>query len=372
MPTLLGSKSHPPPVPYGGRLMFTQSWEDPACDLAALRAQPGETIFAIISGCDNVFGFLLTDPARVIAVDLNPTQAYLLELKRAAFRQTSHAEMLELLGVRASTRRRSLYARLRGDLSPAALEFWDAHQPWFDLGLLTQGGFERYYALVRTLLRIVIGRHRLKKLFSLEPGAQREFYDREWDTWRWRTLLRLVCSKYVLGKRLDPTWFTHAEVSSFGEHFTRIAEHAVAELPARTNYFVAQLLLGRYLDEDTVPDYLRAEHFETIRRREDRISAVIADVGAAIEGLNPQSIDCFALSNVFEYSPQDLFEQTLPALLRAARPGARFALRNLLAPRRLADHAEFRVDARLSARLRDADRGFIYSRFEAATLANAT
>ena len=54
--------------------MFTQSWEDPACDLAALAVQPGETIFAIISGCDNVLGFLLADPARVIAVDLNPTQ----------------------------------------------------------------------------------------------------------------------------------------------------------------------------------------------------------------------------------------------------------------------------------------------------------
>jgi S-adenosylmethionine-diacylglycerol 3-amino-3-carboxypropyl transferase len=351
--------------------MFTQSWEDPACDLAALAVQPGETVFAIISGCDNVLGFLLADPARVIAVDLNPTQGYLLELKRGAFRQTSHAEMLELLGVRASSRRRALYTRLRGDLSPAALGFWDAHQPWLDLGLLAQGGFERYYALVRTLLRVIIGPRRLKKLFALPPGGQREFYDREWDTWRWRTLLRLVCSKYVLGKRLDPSWFTHAEVSSFGEHFTRIAEHAVAVLPARTNYFLAQLLLGRYLNEDMMPDYLRAEHFETIRRRENRISAVIADVGAAIETLNPQSVDCFALSNVFEYSPLDLFEQTLPALIRAARPGARFALRNLLAPRRLADHAEFRVDVELSARLRDADRGFIYSRFEAATLANA-
>ena len=178
---------------------------------------------------------------------------------------------------------------------------------------------------MRTLLRLVIGRSRLKKLFALQPGAQREFYDREWDTWRWRTLLRLVCSKYVLGKRLDPSWFTHAEVASFGEHFTRIAEHAVAELPARTNYFVAQLLLGCYFNEDTVLDYLRAENFETIRRCEDRITAVIADVGAAIETLNPQSVDCFALSNVFEYSPPDLFEQTLPVPIRAARPGARFA-----------------------------------------------
>src|SRR5438045_4090672 len=52
-------------LPYGGRLMFTQSWEDPACDRRALRPSPGETIFAITSGGDNVLEFLLTDPEQV-------------------------------------------------------------------------------------------------------------------------------------------------------------------------------------------------------------------------------------------------------------------------------------------------------------------
>jgi S-adenosylmethionine-diacylglycerol 3-amino-3-carboxypropyl transferase len=349
--------------------MFTQSWEDPACDLAALRPQPGETIFAIISGCDNVFGLLLSDPAEIIAVDLNPTQAYLLELKRAAFRRLAYAEMLNLLGVRAGTERQRLYQRLREDLSPAALEFWDARKKWFDQGLLACGGFERYYAMCRAMLRVVIGGRRLRRLFTLRLAEQRAFYVQEWDTWRWRALVRIACSKYVLGRRLDPSWFTHAEVPSFGGHFASLVEHAVAELPARTNYFLAQLFLGRYVDEVIVPDYLRPEHFETIRQRLDRITPVTADVCVAVQALGRQSVDCFALSNVFEYSPRVLFEQTLSALVRAARPGARFVLRNLLAPRRLADHAEFLVDAALSARLRDADRGFIYSSFEAATLA---
>jgi S-adenosylmethionine-diacylglycerol 3-amino-3-carboxypropyl transferase len=300
---------------------------------------------------------------------LNPTQVYLLELKRAAFRRLAHHEMLVLLGVRSGADPRRLYQTLRPDLGPAALAFWDGRLDWFGQGLLARGGFERYYAMCRAMLRIVIGRRRLERLFTLSAAEQRSFYIREWDTWRWRTLLRIACSKYVLGKRLDPAWFAHAEISSFGAHFAKLAEHAVAELPARSNYFLAQIFLGRYLDETTVPDYLRAENFETIRQRIDRITPVMADIGAAVSALAPQSVNCFALSNVFEYSPAALFERTLAALVRAARPGARFALRNLLAPRRLADQPEFSVDAALSAQLRDADRGFIYSRFEAATLA---
>jgi S-adenosylmethionine:diacylglycerol 3-amino-3-carboxypropyl transferase len=91
-------------------------------------------------------------------------------------------------------------------------------------------------------------------------------------------------------------------------------------------------------------------------------------VGDALAALPPRSVDCFALSNVFEYSPADLFRRSVEELTRVARSGARFALRNLLAPRRLASDPRFLVDEALSERLRWADRGFIYSRFEAARL----
>jgi S-adenosylmethionine-diacylglycerol 3-amino-3-carboxypropyl transferase len=359
----------PSPAPYEGRLMFTQSWEDPACDIEALRPQPGENLLAITSGCDNVLGFLLTDPARIFAVDINPAQTHLLELKMAAFRRLTHSEMLLLLGIPAGAGAPRLYLRLREELSPAALAFWDAHQAWFDRGLLTQGGFERYFAMLRSLLAFAVGRRCLERLFTLKPQQQREYYDQRWNTWRWRALIRIGCSRFVLGKRLDPSWFVHAEANSFGKHFTRLAEHAIADLPVRPNYFLAQILLGRYLDENTVPEYLRQRNFETIRHRLDRITAVTTDIGAAVDGLAPHSVDCFALSNVFEYSPRALFVRTCEALARVARPGARFALRNLLAPRRLADFPAFHVDATLSARLRDADRGFIYRGFEAARLA---
>lgn len=369
MPTSLASDANSSPPPYAGRLMFTQSWEDPACDIAALRPQPGETLLAITSGCDNVLGFLLADPARIVAVDINPAQTYLFELKRAAFRTLAHAEMLAFLGVGGGGGASRLYPRLREELSPPAQQYWDAHRAWFDRGLLLQGGFERYFAMLRSVLGIAIGRRRLEHLFTLRQPEQREYYEREWNTLRWQALVRAGCSRWVLGKSLDPTWFVHAETASFGGHFARHTEHAIADLPARSNYFLAQMLLGRYLDADAVPEYLRPGNFDTIRARLDRITVVTADIGDAIEALAPRSVDCFALSNVFEYSARSVFERTCAGLERAARPGARFALRNLLAPRRLADVAAFRVDAAIGARLRDADRGFIYAGFEAATLA---
>src|SRR5690606_9807357 len=98
-PTIRQAVADTTEFPYGGRLMFTQSWEDPACDLRALCPKSGDVLFAITSGADNVLEFLLSDPAFVLAVDLNPTQNYLFELKAAGFATLRHAELLQLLGV---------------------------------------------------------------------------------------------------------------------------------------------------------------------------------------------------------------------------------------------------------------------------------
>lgn len=64
--------------------MFAQSWEDPDCDRAALRIAPGERALAVTSGGDNVLDLLRDDPAAIVAIDLNPAQAWLFELKREA------------------------------------------------------------------------------------------------------------------------------------------------------------------------------------------------------------------------------------------------------------------------------------------------
>jgi S-adenosylmethionine-diacylglycerol 3-amino-3-carboxypropyl transferase len=352
--------------------MFAQSWEDPACDLAALSVRPGETMVAITSGGDNVLSFLIADPARIFSIDINPLQTAMLGLKMAAFRRLDHSELLELLGVRPPVDAWALYHRIRGDLPESAQRFWDQKEPWFRHGLLSQGGFERYFGILRKIVRLAVGRRTVERLFATDPGAQQDFYDRKWNNARWRFLVRIGCSRWVLGRALDPSWFADSQTESFGDHFRDLGEHALANLPACSNYFLSQILRGEYLDESAMPDYLRPEHFALIRSRLERVQPITSDIGDALGQLPERSVDVFALSNVFEYGPAQLFEGTKVEILRTARPGARVCLRNLLAPRRLADDPAFEVDVDLSERLRLADRGFIYKRFEAAVVKSRT
>jgi len=358
------------------RLLFAQCWEDPELDRASLRVGPDDTVLSVTSGGCNTLSLAVLEPARIIAVDLNPTQNHLLELKIAGARRLDHGEYLELLGVRPSVRRFALYRALRGDLSPDARAYWDAARSAIATGVLHSGRYERYLGAFRRLLHVIHGRSAVERLFeacSLEE--QRRFYQERWNTRAWRMFFRVFFSRPVLGlKGLDPRFFTYVDgVESFGEHFRSLARHALVDLPIRDNYFVAQICLGRYLDEHHVPPYLRMDNFDALRRSVDRIEILTGEMGSILANLSSDSIDCFNLSNVFEWVPEETFGQMLLEVHRVARHGARLCYRNLLVRRRQPAALEslFLADGELASRLLRQDRSFVYSHFEVASVRKA-
>ena len=79
------------------RLVYTQIWEDPEADLAALRLPVGSTIVTISSGGCNALSYLTAQPAQVFAVDLN--EAHLSLAQAQAGRASGVLEICRLLAV---------------------------------------------------------------------------------------------------------------------------------------------------------------------------------------------------------------------------------------------------------------------------------
>jgi S-adenosylmethionine-diacylglycerol 3-amino-3-carboxypropyl transferase len=358
--------------PVFERLLFAQYWEDPQMDREALRVGPGKALFSVTSGGCTPLSLALQDPARVIAVDLNAAQSHLLELKIAGAKALEHDGYLELLGVTPSRRRQQLFAACRPKLSPNARRYWDAHLRAIEAGVLRAGRYERYLEAFRRLLILLQGRRRIESLF--QPRAleeRRRFYDEVWDTRAWRLFFRVFFSRTILGRAgLDPKFFTYVDgIGDFGEHFRRLARHVLVDLAPEENYFLAQICLGRYLNARALPPYLRAENFGHLRAVVDRIEIVTDEVAAALAALPDDSVDSFALSNVFEWVSPEAFERMLREIHRVARPGARLCYRNLLVRRAhlAALDGLFRPEDALAARLLFQDRSFVYSHFEVAT-----
>src|SRR5260370_21934837 len=109
------------------RRVYTQIWEDPEADLAALQLPLGSTIVCISSGGCNALSYLTARPAQVYAVDLNEAHLSLLELKLAGLRALSdYAHFWQFFGEGASAANAGLYRdRLRPAPGADPRAYWD-------------------------------------------------------------------------------------------------------------------------------------------------------------------------------------------------------------------------------------------------------
>src|SRR6266849_41111 len=109
------------------RLVYTQIWEDPEADLAALRLPVGSTIVTISSGGCNALSYLTAQPAQVYAVDPNEAHLALLKLKLAGIRAFSrYSDYWQFIGEAASPVNAQLYReRQHPMLDDDARAYWD-------------------------------------------------------------------------------------------------------------------------------------------------------------------------------------------------------------------------------------------------------
>jgi len=346
-------------------IRYAQCWEDADVVLEALDIRPGDVCFSVGSGGENTLSMLSRAPSEVVAVDLSPAQVACLELKAAGFRALSYAELLELVGLTASTRHRALYQTVRAALSTSARAYWDSNQAVLERGLVSSGKFERYFRLFRQwILPLIHSRRRVDELFEpRDPTQRRRFYRERWDNWRWRALLRLFFSRAVMGRLgRDPSFFRYVEGAVAAPIFTR-TEHALAELDPSKNAYLQWVAYGRFVS--ALPHAWRAENFEAIRASAHRLRVEVESVETALARAAERSIDRFNLSDILEYVSERGSEQLFDEIVRCGRPGGRVAYWNMQARRRRPQRLAARLHTleELGQRLHHDAMTFFYSAF---------
>jgi S-adenosylmethionine-diacylglycerol 3-amino-3-carboxypropyl transferase len=347
----------------GALIRYAQCWEDADVLLDALAVKPGEVCVSICSGGDNTLSLLARTPARVIAVDCSAAQLACLDLRRAAYGNLDHGELLELMGARPSARRLALYQRLRPHLMRDTQIVWDARPAQIARGIGSAGRFERYMALFRRfLLPLAHGQARRLALFEPRDGAERRnFYTTRWNNRRWRGLMRAYCSRIVsahVGR--EPAFFRYVRGPVAQQVLDRL-ERVLCELEPVMNPYLHWMVFGTY--GNALPHALRPENFAVIRTALDRLELHHGSLESLLQTLPAASVHAFNLSDVFEYLSPEQTDAVYDAIARVAADGARILCWNTFVPRgrpaRLADRIRPRPD--VADPLARADKLFFYS-----------
>lgn len=186
---------------FGDEYIYAFTWEDSRVDSRLLKINSDDVILAITSAGDNILSYCLERPKRVHAVDLNPAQNHLLELKVAAFRSLNYQDVWKLFGEgKHEAFQKLLIEDMSPHLSSHAFDYWLHVGPsTFDpkgKGLYFTGGSRHALQLVSWLGSLLGIRHDMQRLCEAETlNEQREI----WTKRVRRVLLSQLLAYFVVG-----------------------------------------------------------------------------------------------------------------------------------------------------------------------------
>jgi len=340
-------------------IRYANCWEDPDVLLEALDVQENDKVLSIGSAGDNSFSLLSKNPKLVVAVDINPIQLNLIELKKAVFKTLNYDEFLAFLGFTSSNERKALYAKVCEELTPELQEFWSGRMEEIESGIIYAGKFERYFKLFHTrILPLVHTKKHVNRLFEEKTAEEQAiFFNKKWNNRRWRLLFKLFFSKFVMGRfGRDPAFLKEVE-GSVSEFIIGQAKNHLGSEYAPNNYFLHFIMkgdFGKYL-----PHYARKENYLAIKENIDRLIVFNGLAEEAFKEYN--SFTKFNLSNIFEYMNPELFASVTKNLVDNGEHEARYAYWNLMVPRRMHETSDSLIpQGLLTQDLRTIDKGFFY------------
>ena len=320
----------------GGQLRYSAVWEDHALLEGALRVHEGTTLLMIASAGCNVLNLLRLAPRRIVALDVNPAQTALLELKLAALRTLSHDELLRLIGVTDADDRLALYERARVRLSERARGWWDANLDVLDRGAERAGRLDRFFAEFRREQLATPERlDAVTRLLDSRTPTEQTERARALFTPEFEAAFRAHFTREKLGvEGRDPALFDQVGDADVPGWFLSRLRWACNALPTRGNFYLERFLLGAPRSSEQGPPYLKRANFARLRSLAHRVDVVTEPLDAYLADRPRASLDGAALSNVFEYLAADDADALFADLARTVTVGGRIAYWNLLVRRR--------------------------------------
>jgi S-adenosylmethionine-diacylglycerol 3-amino-3-carboxypropyl transferase len=267
------------------------------------------------------------------------------------------------MGATECNNRKNTFKVLSPFLEQDAREFWTKNEKKVGKGVLYQGAIERCCYFVSYVIKMLKGFRNVDKLMNFTNlQEQIHFVDNVWDTTLWRKSFDLALHPSITKKTWkDPGLDSTCDNIKPSNYLYSRMQEALRRGLAKENPLISLILNGK-VPPEAYPPYLTNEGVGAIQKRLGRISTHTQDIVSFLESAKPESFDCFSLSDVASYLTPENYVRMLKAIIKTAKPNARFCLRQFLSgyaiPPELQHH--FVRDKALEDDVEKNDRCFVY------------
>ncbi len=365
-------------------LVYAQIWEDPDIDLEALQLGPQHHLVTIASGGCNVMSYLIANPGKISAVDLNRGHVALNKLKLAAAQHLpDYDTFYRFFGQADSRANPDIYDRyLKPVLDPVSRKYWEDRDP---LGRRRVRFFARNVYRFGLLGTFIGAGHKLARMLGGDPRKlldatsleeQRTIFDRElaplFEKKVVKWLVDQPMSLYGLG--IPPAQYK-ALAASGGGNMKQVLlerlERLACDFDIEDNYFAHQAFGRRYGAGKTapLPPYLKPENFAAVRENAKRVDINLVNLIDFLKSKPAASLDRYVLLDAQDWMNDATLTDLWTEITRTAKPGARAIFRTAaeesLLPGRIPAEllAKWAYDAAQCKAFTKRDRSSIYGGF---------
>jgi S-adenosylmethionine-diacylglycerol 3-amino-3-carboxypropyl transferase len=328
---------------YNRFLLYNTCWEDPAVDRQALKITPDDTLLVITSAGCNVLDYALAEPRAIYAVDANPRQTALLELKQAAIRSLDFDTFFRIFGEGHLANFSHVFQqKLRPHLSPFAQRYWHRHCHWFDGGGWRGNFFWHGLAgLFARLFRIYASSRpglvdALREILAAR-GLEEQFriYSERIEPVLWTKGIDWALRRPVTMSLLGIPFSQRRQIQENPEgdlpnYVRKVLRHVFRNVPIQGNYFWSVYIRGQYTRE-CCPEYLKENNFRALKAGlVDRIhprTCTVTDFLASCDVEFTRYVLLDHMDWLDGHAPQALADEW-EFILRRASPTARVIFRS--------------------------------------------
>lgn len=326
---------------HGSYLIYNTCWEDPRIDRQLLKLDGESRVVMITSAGCNALDYLLDGPAEINAVDVNPRQNALLQLKIALIKRGNYDDFFMVFGRGYHDRFKELLASVQHMLSEDARRFWKRKRRYF-----SKHGIKKSFYYSGTsgmaawlLLKYVYWTRRGVRpwLFALLDAKnlieQRKIYTRieeklwgPWSTW----IAKQPAIMTMVGVPRPQMQLIEKDYpGGLSQYVQDKLRHVFTEVLITDNYFWRVYITGTYT-ENCCPNYLKPENFELLRQNVDRIRIHACTVSEFLKS-NPGSYSHYILldhQDWLAWHDPDALNEEWNLILDNSRPGSRILMRS--------------------------------------------
>lgn len=297
---------------YKNILNYTTCNEDSMTEIKALNIVATDTVLCVTGSGGRVLNLLTQNLKKIVAIDFNPIQNWLLELKIAAIKNLDYDQYVNFLGLNKCSERIKVFEAIKHDLSKDSCEYWENNIRIISRGIIYQGRFEKQLKYMSSMIK-GSNSDQVSKMFNFSDlEKQQAFYEKEWDRSFWENNSDLEFSKYN-----DPALHLYLDYDYKIDTFIEMMDKSLKTHLLKDNHFLSLLIDGSYQRVKNLPLCLQERYFDKIKRSIDKVEIKTGNIVAYLQQYS-EYFDKFSLSDVQGYLPEEGFYELYQSVINAA------------------------------------------------------